>query len=57
MKHSAQLLETLKDISKRLEDLASNPARHDLDGDAIVDLHLARQSVDKLINRVERLVG
>ena len=57
MKQSAQLLETLKDISNRLEDLASNPARHDLDGDAIVDLNLARQSVDKLVNRVERLVG
>ena len=55
MKHSAQLLETLKDISKRLEDLASNPT-HDLDGDAIVDVNLARQSVDKLINRVERIV-
>ena len=56
MKRSAELLETLKDISRRIDDLASDPARHELDADAIVDLNLARQSVDKLINRVERLV-
>jgi hypothetical protein len=57
MKRSAELLAILKDISRRLNDLASNPDTHDLDADATVDLNLARQSVDKLINRVERLVG
>ena len=56
MKRSAELLATLKDISKRIDNLASNPASHELDADAIVDLNLARQSIDKLINRVERLV-
>jgi hypothetical protein len=56
MKRTAELLDTLKDISKRLDNLTSKPSTHDLDPDAIVDLNLARQSVDKLINRVERLV-
>jgi hypothetical protein len=56
MKQSADLLATLKDISKRIEALTSDPGRHDLDPDAIVDLNLARQSVDKLVNRVQRLV-
>jgi hypothetical protein len=57
MKRSDELLAILKEVSKRLENLATNPATHDLDADAVVDLNLARQSVDKLINRVERLVG
>lgn len=51
-----QLLEELRDISRRLASLASRPNDHDLDPDAIVDLNLARESVDKLINRIERLL-
>jgi hypothetical protein len=56
MKAPAELLAVLKDISRRLDELSSDPARHDLDLDAIVDLTMARSSVDKLVNRVERLV-
>jgi len=56
MKAAAELLAALKDISTRLNQLSSEPDRHELDPDAIVDLNMARSSVDKLINRVERLV-
>ena len=57
MKHPAALLSELRDISKRLKDLSSDPARFELDPDAVVDLDLARSSVDKLTNRVERLLN
>ena len=56
MKEPAALLSSLKDISRRLHELTSQNAKHELDPDAIVDLDMARSSVDKLINRVERLV-
>jgi hypothetical protein len=56
MKAPAELLDALKDISRRLDQLASDPSKHDLDLDAIVDLNMARSSVDKLVNRVERLI-
>ena len=57
MKASAELLAALKDISRRLSQLSANPGEHELDPDALVDLYLARSSVDKLVNRVERLVN
>jgi len=57
MKATAELLATLTDISRRLDELSSDPAKHELDPDAIVDLNMARSSVDKLINRVERLIN
>ena len=57
VKEPAALLSSLKDISKRLNELASDKGRHELDADAIVDLNMARSSVDKLINRLERLVS
>lgn len=56
MKASKELLTTLKGISGQLHDLAENPERYELDVDATVDLNLARESVDKLIHRVERLL-
>jgi len=56
MKDPAALLSSLRDISGRLNELASNNGKHELDADAIVDLNMARSSVDKLINRVERVV-
>ena len=57
MKAPAELLAALKEISRRLDELSSDPARHDLDLDAIVDLNMARSAIDKLVNRVERLVN
>ena len=57
MKASVELLATLKDISRRLYELSADPGKHELDPDAIVDLNMARSSVDKLVNRVERLVN
>jgi hypothetical protein len=56
MKASAELLATLQAISKQLHTLSDNPERHELDVDAIVDLNLARESVDKLIHRVQRIL-
>ena len=56
MEDPAALLASLKDISSRLEQLASDDGKNVLDPDAIVDLNLARFSVDKLINRVERVL-
>jgi hypothetical protein len=56
MKASADLLQTLKGISGQLNDLASRPAEYELDPDAVVDLNLARSSVEKLIHRLERLL-
>ena len=56
MKDPATLLTSLRDISRRLNELASDNNKHELDPDAIVDLNMARSSVDKLINRVERLL-
>ena len=55
MKGTAELLNKLRDISKRLADLSGNPGDHDLDPDAVVDLNLARESVDKLVRRVEQI--
>jgi len=57
VKDANELLIKLRSIAGQLNELASDPARHELDPDAIVDLNMARSSVDKLINRVERLVN
>ena len=56
MKASKELLSKLKGISKQICELSGNPAEHELDADAVVDLNLARESVDKLIRRVERIL-
>ncbi len=56
MKATEELLATLKGLTRQLHDLTDNPQKHELDVDAIVDLNLARDSVDKLINRVERIL-
>lgn len=56
MKADQELLQKLKDISSRLTDLSRDPGEYELDADAIVDLNLARESVDKLIDRVERIL-
>jgi hypothetical protein len=57
MKASVQLLNKPKDISKQISDLSADPSEYDLDTDAIVDLNLARDSVNKLVHRVERISG
>ena len=57
MKASAELLAALRDISRRISELSAHAGEHELDPDAIVDLNMARSSVDKLVNRVERLVN
>lgn len=56
MKASKELLKKLKHLSEQLSELSDAPEKYELDTDAIVDLRLARESVDKLINRVERIV-
>jgi hypothetical protein len=56
MKATGELLKKLKGISGQLHALSISPAEHELDKDAIVDLNLARESVDKLILRVERIL-
>lgn len=56
MKADQDLLNQLKDISSRLTALSGDPTRYELDADAIVDLNLGRESVDKLIQRVERIL-
>ena len=56
MKADQELLARLRDISRKLTDLAGRPEEYELDADAIVDLNLARESVDKLIHRVERIL-
>jgi hypothetical protein len=56
MKASKELLAKLRGISEELRGLAERPEEHALDVDAIVDLNLARASVDKLVHRVERIV-
>ena len=56
MKASAELLEKLKHISRQLNALSGDPREYELDLDAIVDLNMARDSVDKLIHRVERIL-
>ncbi len=56
MKASQEFLATLKQISTQLNQLSDNPGEYELDTDALVDLNLARESVDKLIHRVERIL-
>lgn len=56
MKASKDLLDKLKGISRQISELSSEPGRFELDTDAVVDLNLARDSVDKLIHRVERIL-
>ena len=56
MKASRELLTRLRGISDDLKGLAEHPEEHELDVDAIVDLNLARESVDKLLHRVERIL-
>ena len=56
MKASPELLEKLKNISRQLNALSGDPREYELDLDAIVDLNMARDSVDKLIHRVERIL-
>ncbi len=55
MKANTELLEKLRSISKQLSALSTNPAQYELDTDAIVDLNLAVDSVDKLVRRVENI--
>jgi hypothetical protein len=57
VKDPVELLIALKAISRNINSLSADPTRYELDPDAIADLNLARQSIDKLINRVERLVN
>ena len=56
MKASRELLTKLRGISDELRGLAERPEEHELDVDAIVDLNLARESIDKLAHRVERIL-
>ena len=56
MKASKDLLAKLKGIGRQISELSSEPSRFELDTDAVVDLNLARDSVDKLIHRVERIL-
>jgi hypothetical protein len=56
MKASTELLTKLKGISEDLKGLAERPEEHELDVDAVVELNLARESVDKLVHRVERIL-
>jgi len=56
MKADPELLRKLKDITTQLQHLSGDPGTYELDIDAVVDLNLARESVDKLINRVERIL-
>ena len=57
MKASEELLKKLRHISEQLNELSGAPEQYELDTDAVVDLRLARESVDKLINRLERIVA
>lgn len=57
MKASEELLKKLKDISRQLSELSGAPEEYDLDTDATVDLNLARDSVDKLVRRVENILS
>ena len=56
MKADHEFLKSLKEISSKLTALSGNPDQYELDSDALVDLNLARDSVDKLIHRVERVL-
>jgi hypothetical protein len=56
VKADQDLLSRLRDISSKITDLAGDTERYELDADAVVDLNLARESVDKLIHRVERIL-
>lgn len=56
MKANQALLNKLIDITRQLDALSENPDEHDLDADAIADINLARTSLDKLVNRIERLL-
>jgi len=55
MKPSFELLTKLKSISKQLLDLSGDPGQYELDTDALADLSLARDSVDRLVRRVENI--
>ena len=55
MKASVQLLNKLREISQQISELSADPSEYDLDTDAIVDLNLARDSLNKLVHRVERI--
>lgn len=57
MKAVTELLGALREIEIQIRQLSEDPGTFELDLDAITDLNLARQSIDKLINRVERLVN
>ena len=57
MKDCAELLKRLQDITARIRQLSEQPERHELDPDAVADLNLSLQSIDRLVNRVERLVN
>jgi len=56
MRASEDFLARLREISRQLTELSGDPDEFDLDTDAIVDLNLARESVDKLVHRVERIL-
>jgi hypothetical protein len=57
MKATPELMNQLKDISRQLQELSEAPEKHDLDTDAIVELNLARDSVDKLVRRIEHILA
>lgn len=57
MKANQALLSKLIGITRQLDELSEDSAEHDLDADAIADINLARTSLDKLVNRIERLLG
>jgi hypothetical protein len=57
MKDCAELLKRLQDITARIRQLSEQPEKHELDPDAVADLNLSLQAIDRLVNRVERLVN
>jgi len=57
MNATPELMNQLKAISRQLQDLSEAPEEHDLDTDAIVELNLARDSVDKLVRRIENILA
>ena len=56
MKDCVQLLAGLNDITQRIRQLSEQPEKYDLDPDAVAELNLALQTLDRLVHRVERLV-
>lgn len=57
MKATPELMNQLQDISRQLQELSEAPDKYDLDTDAIVEMNLARASVDKLVRRIENIMS